>query len=412
MLSSKDIERVTISLIRAEQDRLIGAGKMHRDAHIDARTGPLQNKPLSGLAIDDDGLGFDSLARLALVERVNRFFGLSATGIEDYLLVHRMLPEWVDLIAEHFRRVGDSAVFTFGSSGSTGNRGFHPHGWRALQSEVGAHLVGAFAPGARPQRVLSSVPVHHIYGFLWGVLIPAALGKAAIDLPAGAPGAALRSARPGDALLTTPFGLARLAEAVASGATGFPTGVTGILSGGPSTPESWRAGPALGLARMIEIYGASETGGLGWRTAADAPFQCVADLSGTAPEALHRPGVSAPLAVQDVLVWQEGATFLVQGRKDKVVQVGGTNVSLDAVRQALLEEPQVREASVRLDGERLKAFIVPALPARVAPRQLEKALRDRLAALPAPARPDRYTFGPALPRSATGKLQDWDSATA
>ena len=404
MLSAQDIERVTASLIRAEQDCLIRAGKMHQDAHIDARTGPLQGLPRLELSVDEDGLGFDSLARLGLVEAVNRFYGLSATGIEDYLLVHRKLAEWVTLIGEHFQRVGESACLTFGSSGSTGVQGFHAHAARHLQSEVSAHLAGAFAGAGIPGRVLVSVPAHHIYGFLWGVMIPAALGCPAIDLPAGLPGPLLREAAPGDLIISTPFGLEQLAKTAQT----LPANVAAVSSGGPTTARTWEAGAALGLSRMIEVYGASETGGLGWRDDPQVPFHRVADIDGQG-EALTRAG--APLAVQDILDWQGAQRFFVAGRKDKVVQIAGTNVSLDLVRRTLLEEDSVADAAIRLDGERLKAFIVPRQP-DAPTRPLEASLRTRLGALPPVARPDRFTFGPTLPRSASGKLQDWDSPPA
>ena len=402
MLSERDIERVTASLIRAEQDKLIRSGRMPREAHIDERTGPIQNLSRLGLTIDEEGLGFDSLARLGLVEEVNRFYGLSETGIEDYLLVHRKLSDWVELISQHFKRVGTSATFAFGSSGSTGEKGYHRHSWQGLLGEVEAHVAGPIAEGPKPSRVLVSVPTHHIYGFIWGVLIPAVLERTAIELPAGLPSPVLREATSGDFIVSTPFGLEQMAKNV--GSRQLPDQVTAVSSGGPTTSRTWAACKEIGASRTIEIYGASETGGLGWRDDPETPFCCLSDIQKRG-DVLQRAGKL--LLVQDVLEWKQDRLFDVKGRKDKVVQVAGTNVNLDRVRQAILQDDEVKDAAIRLDGERLKAFVVPKR-IESPTNQLEVAIRARLTELPAVARPDRFTFGPALPRSATGKLQDWE----
>jgi acyl-coenzyme A synthetase/AMP-(fatty) acid ligase len=92
------------------------------------------------------------------------------------------------------------------------------------------------------------------------------------------------------------------------------------------------------------------------------------------------------------------------------VQVGGTNVFPAHVADVLALHPQVREAAVRLmrpdEGNRLKAFIVARPGADV------DALRTGLPAwaaqrLTAPERPAAWTFGPRLPRQASGKPADW-----
>lgn len=158
---------------------------------------------------------------------------------------------------------------------------------------------------------------------------------------------------------------------------------------------------------MTEIYGASETGGVGWRTDQGEAFALCSDLT-LQEGALHRPGVEGPLPLQDTLDWPAPGRFRVKGRKDKQVQVGGVNVSLTSVREALLAMPGVQDAAVRLAEDRLKAFIVPAAPG-IEESGLEADLRTGLTHLPAPARPARYAFGDALPRTATGKLCDWDT---
>jgi 4-coumarate--CoA ligase len=108
--------------------------------------------------------------------------------------------------------------------------------------------------------------------------------------------------------------------------------------------------------------------------------------------------------LQDRLDWVQGDQFYVAGRKDSTVQVGGVNVCLDLVRKNLCACPGVKDAVVRLHMDRLKSFIVTDAPDIVA---IEAQIRKHLYNLPAPARPDRFTFGTQFPRSSMGKLQDW-----
>jgi Acyl-CoA synthetases (AMP-forming)/AMP-acid ligases II len=232
-------------------------------------------------------------------------------------------------------------------------------------------------------------------GSLWGVLAPALVGRTVVDLAGRTPEGLLRAAQGGDVLLATPFLWARLGQAGPE----LPQGVAGVTSGAPSDKDTWAASRALGLIRLTEVYGASETGGVGMRTAEDAPFALMPDIRRQAQD-LWRPGAPAPLPLQDDLAWISPTDFTVQGRKDHMVQVGGINVSPTAVARALEDSGLAQEAAVRLEGDRLKAFVVPASPA---PADLETALRQAVAHMPAPARPTRFTFGAALPRSATAR---------
>jgi acyl-coenzyme A synthetase/AMP-(fatty) acid ligase len=59
------------------------------------------------------------------------------------------------------------------------------------------------------------------------------------------------------------------------------------------------------------------------------------------------------------------------------------------------------------EGNRLKAYVVPAPDVRDAGAFLAELNAWIDSVLPAPERPKSITFGPALPRSATGKLCDW-----
>lgn len=400
-LGVEEARRLCCDLIGAEQERLTREGRLAPEHRIAALAVGRPLEALDDLEVDEATLGFDSLSRLDLVAALARYFGLQATGIEDYLLVRLRLGEWATLVADHFARVGPAAQITFSTSGSTAEPKRITHTRAALEDEVAAIAAEVLEDWPREGRVLSWVPPRHVYGFLWSVLLPRLTGRVCVDLAGAAPSRVAREVRAGDVVLATPFLWRRLAQV--GGAVG--KGVTGVTSGGPSDLGTWAAAKRLGLREMIEVYGATETGGIGTRRRGDAPFTLMPHLIPTDAAPVRRADGLA-LDVQDRLVWSGPRHFAVAGRKDGIVQVGGANVSPDAVRRALMETGLAGDAAVRLSGERLKAFVVPR-DASEEPIALETALRAALAHLPAPARPDRFTFGAALPRNAMGKLQDW-----
>ena len=400
MLAIPQVRRLVLGLVAEFQDRLIREGRLNRSMSIVAASSGLEPHAIDALAVDEATLGLDSLATIELVTHLNVFLGLDKTGVEDYLLVRRTLGDWVELVDHHFSRLGPDVSITFETSGSTGHPKRVRQSREALESEIAGLLDGPLRDSA-VTRVMCSVPVTHIYGFLWALLLPMRLGVEAIDLPTGLPSAMLRQARPGDLVIATPFSWDRTPSCGGR----FEPRVTGVTSGGPTTETTWRAGKSSGLSRMIEIYGSSETGGVGWRDAQDRPFHTMPDLAlqnPAVPEVVRRG--SGVLDLQDRLEWVGDRGFHVIGRRDPVVQVAGTNVNLFELRALIEAEPDVQEAAVRLDGDRLKAFIVQSENAAA---DIEQRLRSKLSRLPPPARPDRFSFGSALPRTATGKPADW-----
>ena len=93
-----------------------------------------------------------------------------------------------------------------------------------------------------------------------------------------------------------------------------------------------------------------------------------------------------------------------------MVQVGGHNVSITHVQDVLLRHPGVSRAVVRLmgarEGNRLKAFVVPASPDDADTLRVE--LTELVLAKLTPAeRPRHFSFGPDLPVAPSGKAADW-----
>ncbi|WP_207224878.1 4-coumarate--CoA ligase [Sphaerotilus mobilis] len=389
------MHRVVTDLIADEVSRLRPGGS------------PLRALPWPpDVALHEGGLGLDSLERLSVATALSEALHLHESGVEDLLLAREHVGDWVDLAASGLAAF--DARLTFRTSGSSGDVKPCTHTLASLQQEVD-HLATLTA-GAR--RVLAAVPAHHIYGFLFSVLLPARLAcEAVIDVRRLTPQALARHLQPGDLLVSHPAHWALVARHAAR----LPPGVHGITSTAPCPDDVADSLLAQGLARLTQVYGSSETAGIGTRRDASAPYQLMphwsrddADdtrLLRTAPD-----GTVGIHTLQDHLAWQGAREFRVVGRLDEAVQVGGSNVYPAQVRQVLLGCPQVADAAVRpmapAEGSRLKAFIVPAPGADL------DVLRSRLwawadAHLRAPARPKSYRFGARLPLQAMGKPADW-----
>lgn len=401
LLGAQSAQRLCVDIISAEQDRLLREKRLSRRQHI---SGHLQAAPgaLHRLEIGEDALGLDSLALIDLVQSVSRYFCLADSGAEDLLLVHRELGQWANVVVAHLDKMQDKARIGFETSGSTGAPKRAVHRFADLDLEVEEIRSRILGPPPASARILSVVPPRHIYGLLWSLLLPERAGLEVCEMHRATQDAIFREARSADIVIGTPFTWERAAG------TGerLPPGVIGITSGGPSSPATWQSARHLGVHRFVEIYGSTETGGLGWRTAWDEPFKLSERVVRDGTE-LRRRRCGSLLPLQDHVAWQDDTHFTVMGRRDSVVQVAGTNVNTDHVRRCLLSVDGVAEAAVRLDGDRIKALIVPA-NAETDHETLEDALRTcAIRHLAAPARPDRYTFAEKLAVTAIGKAADW-----
>lgn len=399
-LGFESARRLCIDLIASEQERLLRERRISPRQRIEVVLAGCRPGEEDGIEISEESLGFDSLMLLDLVGVVSRYFCLGDSGAEDLLLVHRSLGDWARIVVAHFERVGIAARIGFETSGSTGKPKRIVHSADVLAEEVDEHLSHCVVPA--PERVLSMVPPRHIYGFLWSVLLPQIARIPVLDLHRSTGEALFRVCRPGDLVIGTSFTWERAGK---SGGR-LPAGVCGITSGGPSTDETWKAAADLRLQRLMEIYGSTETGGIGWRDHREIPFRLFGRISGTQHELRRRRSGDA-LVVQDILTWTDDGTFRVGSRKDGMVQVAGTNVSLEAAAAVLRTIPGVADALLRLDGGRVMAVIVPC-GAGANLDHLEDALRARARReLPAAARPDRYRFDEAIPRNVMGKPTRW-----
>ena len=354
-------------------------------------------------------LGVDSIELVAVASSLNAMLHLHEAGVEDQLLMRPTVGSWVETALAGLETF--SSAVTFQTSGSSAAPKRCTHRGADLWQEVEA-LATLFV--AR-RRVLSAVRSHHIYGFLFTALLPARLGvpgSDVIDVRQVPPGSLPSRLRAGDLLIGYPD----FWRSIASEHPTFPEGVIGVTSTAPCPDDVARDLQHAGLGALWQVYGSTETAGVGVRSSFDTPFALLPHWQRDEGnrDALIRvssDGRRAGFPLQDVMEWDDDRHFRPRGRIDGVVQVAGVNVSPVRVRGTIIEHPDVADAVVRLmnagNTPRLKAFVVPRsgdVDLAALQRELEADLGRRLTAA---ERPRAYTFGSALPVDAMGKAADW-----
>lgn len=253
------------------------------------------------------------------------------------------------------------------TSGTTGKRKVVPKGLAQLDAEL-AVLERTFGSLLADATVAASVSHQHIYGLLFRVLWPLAAGRPFVAETPVHPEELLAGMEdvPRWALISSPVHLRRMKDLLdPDGWSGRCALVTS--SGAPldqSTAHAWAAG--LGAA-PVEVLGSTETGGVAWRRQAPgddtSPWTPLAGVElGVDPdEGLLRVrspfagAASEPdgLCMGDRARMLQDGRFVLLGRADRIVKVGGKRLSLVEMEQHLAEHPAVREAGVvQLDDQR------------------------------------------------------------
>jgi len=402
MLSRRALATVLQSLLIAEL--LAARGRGNPDARLPVHLPPAWPETMQISSAAGEGLGCDSLENLWLASAVNEMFHLHEAGGEDELLADATFGAWIERVEAAWRSGVTSITFT--SSGTTGRPKRYTHAADALRTETA--FLGELFQDRR--RVVSLVPAHHAYGFLFAALLPDVLGIDHVDATKHSLGEIACSLAPRDLVVTFPDRWRWLERSLPV----WPEDIAGVVSTAPCPPDLIAALSERGLAAMTEVYGSSETAGVAVRRWPEVSYVLMPHwrfidlIDEDAPEVIHRSG--RRLTLPDRIRLRDGNRFELAGRQDGAVQVGGINVFPDRVAARLRDRPGVRDATVRLmrpeEGARLKAFIVPAVGAD--PTALRIDLYAWIdGALAVVERPTALTFGLQLPTGMMGKSADW-----
>ncbi|MGH8687863.1 MAG: AMP-binding protein [Burkholderiales bacterium] len=298
-----------------------------------------------------------------------------------------------------------AVVFT---SGSTGVPVPNRKTWGALERSVrGALGLWGLAP-SRP-AILGTVPPQHMFGFESTVLAPLCGGGALCAerpfYPEDVAEALERLPRP-RVLVSTPFHLRAMLE----GASRVPPTDLLLCATAPLDPALARLAEARFGARLLEIYGCTETGQMAsrrtsleeaWRAFPGVTVELRADGRAWASGG-H---IEAPTPLGDVIEPLAPDRFLLRGRLADMVNIAGKRSSLAHLQAQLLAIEGVADGVFYMPADapdggvaRLAAFVVAPGLTREA---VLAALRERVdvAFLPRP-----LVLLARLPRAPSGKL--------
>jgi acyl-coenzyme A synthetase/AMP-(fatty) acid ligase len=319
------------------------------------------------------------------------------------------------------------------TSGTTGAPLRVPKTARQLLGEAEA-LAATFGLGVG-DHLFATVPPHHIYGLLFGLLVPLVSGCSFVRETSlhAAPLAAIYVREQANVLVSVPAHLRGLEvlPPLSSGVRAFgETPPRRVFSSGAALPEavSIMVAERFGF-RVTEVLGSSETGGIGHRTAVSSagseaePFVVlpgvrVSALAGEAGDGgrmqLVSPFVDAaapvPYVSADRIVVIDETRFRHLGRADGVVKVGGMRVSLQEIEARLLAIPGVTDAcvwAVSVGGARghETRAVIAGKAASGELLSIEEIRKELLRWLEPVVLPRRMRVLDALPRESTGKLR-------
>ncbi|RRJ85236.1 AMP-binding protein [Aestuariirhabdus litorea] len=307
---------------------------------------------------------------------------------------HQPLVEDAPALEEDYWRRPDALLLY--TSGSTGCPRPQPKSLHQLWQRARTTAAVVLEPGIR--RVLSTVPLQHMYGLENGLLLPLVAGLCALDRRPFYP-ADIAASLSADTLLVSTPGHLRYCFQLPSPCP--PAG--GMLSAtAPLASEL-----ALSLeerfdCQLVEVYGSTETGVVatrrtaleslwtplpGLRVYSDAQHSWLEDENGRQP-------------LSDRLQCGADGRFLLSGRNQDLAKIAGKRHSFAGLTQLMLSIEGVEDAVVFAENDeysRLSALVV----SRLSVQEIRVRLRPLVdpVFLPRPLlKVDR------LPRNASGKL--------
>jgi uncharacterized membrane protein/acyl-CoA synthetase (AMP-forming)/AMP-acid ligase II len=242
----------------------------------------------------------------------------------------------------------DTEIYLY-TSGSTGK----PKAVRQRMTEFeldNAFVISKWGEEFLSRKLVTTVSQHHIYGFLFGISLPFALGVPFRRRRIEYPGEFENLSDGRYMIIATPAFLKRTVEAESS----LPlNGCFIFTSGGVLTPQVAEKTDGLFGFWPVEVYGSTETSGIAWRQSKNGlawtPFAnakiwknelgCLVIAS---------PYIKDPagFATGDLVDIREDGSFLLQGRADSIVKIEEKRISLTEVENRLLQSGLVQDVKV------------------------------------------------------------------
>jgi 4-coumarate--CoA ligase (photoactive yellow protein activation family) len=232
------------------------------------------------------------------------------------------------------------------TSGTTERPKYVTKSMTQLLSEL--DVLAAVTPIAR--CVLSTVPLSHLYGLLWGALLPLRFGARVVSHDALLPAdvAAVIEREAVDLMISTP------AHLRAMSAVPMPRGLR-VVSSGAHLPAELHTGLAMTHDwHVIDVLGSTETGGIATRDQPNEPWTPLPGVKVSAPDSLLT--VSSPwcegstLTLDDRVDLRADGTFENLGRNSELVKIAGKRAHVHAIEATIRAVPGVTDVALLVHG--------------------------------------------------------------
>ena len=260
--------------------------------------------------------------------------------------------------------------------------------------------------------ILGTVPVNHSYGLTFTILLPWKIGAPIVDdVPMFVQDITrVISQTNAQTLISVPVHYNALLQADFKADGLFCLSATALLQ--KQTATNWFE---KNKTQLLEIYGSTETGVIGFRRQLDDPQWCsfesvelsvnVESLTVKSPFISKR--WSDGFATADQVILSGEDKFYLLGRSDSIVKIGGKRTSLIEIEHCLLNCPGIVDAAaiaVPVDGVVRDNAIWAAVVLQgsiVSTTDLRTQLRKKLDSISIPR---RFIFVDRLPRNSNGKI--------
>lgn len=313
-------------------------------------------------------------------------------------------------------RRSELLIFT---SGSTGEPKAIIKNLRQLQTEIET-LEKHWGGLIRQSQVLATVSHQHIYGLLFRLLWPLTAGRCFYSQMYLTPEALLNVRNNNTAYwVASPAQLKRLDELspwseLAKLTAIFSSG--GALDNRVAEQIDKKCGQ-----KVIEVYGSSETGGIGWRQGADNTnwrlfdgVKLTMDEEGCCQLSSPYLAEQHRVVLDDKIEFEQDGRFRLLGRTDRIVKVEEKRISLDHLEQTLNDFRWVSQSyTLLLTNKRdiIAAVLILSdegieFLAKQGRAELIKLLRKELMSVfETVAIPRKWLFMTSLPLTVQGKIE-------
>lgn len=326
-----------------------------------------------------DDVGLDSMELMTLAAHANSFFTIFETANPPYLLSSTKVEVWIDLIYEAKRLSNE--YLSFSSSGTGGQAKTIRHSVAFLQREID-FLAGIFKTCT---YIVPYVPSYTIYGFLLTVGLPEKL-----SVPVLHPSDMVWKNLSGQPLIvSTPFHWQLLLSS-------FPHHVLNCLGVSATAPlyDSLYKSIELKGIKLTELYGSTETAGIGYRESSQEPFRLIPYWQLKNNEEVWDQQNNKAYPLMDYVEKAGDNQFVLLGRKDNQINIAGKLVDLNEVNNLIKTLPNVKECRLStksIDGNLLFQAELVLNDDSDEQRQLIKTMIRNL--LPAHQKPANIYFG-------------------